>query len=815
MINYNQQSNQKDLFNQPLNNNDSIDFKRYLSLFLSNWYWFAVTLFIAFGFAYFKNRYSGKVYTVSSSLVINDDQFGGKASADNIFPISNAFKSIQNLNNEIGILKSFSLNSRVMKELPLFHVVYVGVGKRGIAETRLYTDTPFKVVYDSLEKQTIGLPITIKILSSESYKLEIDGNANFNKDLYFGERFNEMGFDFTIIPNTGLFFFDPDASNKYYFYFANLVDLANQYRSILNITPIEKEATLVTLSTSGFVREQEADYLNKLMDVYLKQGLEVKNQTAENTIEFINKQIGSISDSLKNAEGNLEDFRLSNKLIDLTAEGSLIQNRLERFENERIELNLQKKYYEYLKEYINTKNETGDIVSPGVMGMTNTSLDRLVQELTMLQQQRNKMELNISGDLPAVTLINNGIEDVKALIIENIRSNMSSLELAINETDSKIAAVEAEINKLPGTERSLLRIQRKFDINNTVYTYLLEKKAEAGIARASTVSDNRIVDNAESFNASQISPRSRENYTLALILGLLIPILSIILIDYLNNKIVDRKDIEKGTNVPVLGSINHSNYKSGIPVKEKPSSTLAESFRSIRTSLKYFIKENKNPVIVISSTISSEGKTFVSINLAAIIAMLGKRVLLIGLDLRKPRIHKILGVDNEKGMSNFLCGDINDYNEVIQSTEVENLFYASSGPVPPNPAELIETEKMKWFIETSKRQFDFVIIDTPPIALVTDALLLAPYVEMCLLIVRQRYSSRNTLNLIEELYKNGTFKNLGIVLNDVSLSGYYGYGLRYGYMMGYGYSYGYNYYGSYADSKYGHSHSSESYYKEE
>ena len=792
---------------------DTIDFKRYLSLFLSNWYWFAAALFITMGIAYAKNRYSEEIYTVSSTLLIKDDQIGGGASdLANIFPGTNAFKSEQNLKNEIGILRSFSLNCRVMEELPDFHVAYYGIGRRGIVESRMYKNSPFKVVYDSLEKQSIGVPVTIKILSSDNYKLEINGDKNYSKTLSFGERFNEMGFDFIILPNTGIFSFDPDASNRYYFYFVSPAGLANQFRGKLSIAPIEEEATLVTMSTSGSAPEQEADYLNKLMEVYLQQGLEVKNQTAEKTIEFIDGQIGSISDSLSKVENSLENFRLSNRLIDLSREGSYIQNRLESYGNERSALMLQKQYYLYLQEYVSSRNETGDIVSPGAMGVTNGSLERLVAELATLQQQKSKLKVNISEDLPAVTVIDNVINDVKALIAENINSSMNSLDNAIKDSDHRISLVEAELNKLPGTERRLINIQRKFDLNNTVYNYLLEKKAEAGIAKASTVSDNRIIDFAESFNSALIGPKTRQNYVMGLMLGLLIPAILILLIDYMNNKIIDKKDIEKGTKAPIIGTISHNSLKTEIPVAEKPGSTLAESFRSVRTNLKYFIKDAQNPVISVSSTISSEGKTFISANLAAIIALNGKKVLLVGLDLRKPRIHKIFGISNDIGISNFLIGQAK-FENIIFQTEVENLWYAPSGPVPPNPAELIDSPEMKNFITRAKKQFDYVIIDTPPVALVTDALLVSPLTDFYLFVVRQRYTSKNTLGLIEELHRNENIKSLGIVINDISLTGYYGYGLRYGYSAGYGYYYGHNYYGNYG--KYGKDDSGKGYYTEE
>jgi tyrosine-protein kinase Etk/Wzc len=797
----------------PQFDDDSIDFKHYLSLFISNWHWFTITLFIALGIAYAKNRYSEEIFAVSSTLLIKDNQFGGGTSdLTNIFPGSSAFKSEQNLKNEIGILRSFSLNYRVMQELPDFHVAYYGVGKRGIVESRMYKNTPFKIVFDSLEKQSIGIRVSIKILSSDRYKLEINGDIGFTKELTFGERFNEKGFDFKVFPDPGIFSFDPDASNRYYFYFVSPAQMANQYRSKLSIAPIEEEATVVTLSTSGPVPQMESDYLNKLMNEYLAQGLEVKNQTAEKTIAFIDLQIGSISDSLNKVENSLENFRLSNRLIDLSREGVDIQNRLESYGNERSVLRLQKQYYLYLQEYVSSKNETGDIVSPGAMGVTNGSLERLVAELAALQQQKSKLKVNISEDLPAVTLIDNGINDVKALIAENIKSSLQNIENTIKDSDHRISLVEAELNKLPGTERRLITIQRKFDLNNTVYNYLLEKKAETGIARASTVSDNRIIDYAEPYNSGMISPKSRQNYVMALVLGLLIPAILILLIDYLNNKVIDKKDIEKGTRAPVIGFIGHNGLKTEIPVSEKPGSTLAESFRSVRTNLKYFIKELQNPVISVSSTISSEGKTFISANLAAIIASNGKKVLLIGLDLRKPRIHKIFRLNNENGISNYLIGQ-EKFENIVLKTEIENLWYVPSGPIPPNPAELIDSQAMTEFIIEARKQFDYIIIDTPPVALVTDALLVSPLTDFYLFVVRQHYTSKNTLNLIEELHKNENIKSIGIVINDIRLTGYYGYGLRYGYSLGYGYNYGYNYYSQYG--KYGYSDKAKEYYTEE
>ena len=793
---------------------ESLDYKRYISLFVSNWYWFAIALFLALSIAYGINRWSEKIYTVSSTMLIKDDKISGTSSGlANIFPGADAYGNQQNIFNEIGILKSFSLNLRVLLDMPDFHVAYVEVGKRNIVEKRLYNSSPFIVTYDSLEKQILNRHVNIKIISEENFILELDGDNNFKKELRFGERFNERGYDFFINRrNINSLEFIPGESNKYYFYFVSPLSLANRYKSGLSVIPLGEEATLVTLSITGQVPEQESDYLNKLMKIYIKQGMELKNETAERTIMFIDDQLGLISDSLALAEGDMESFRLNNRFIDLSREGVNIQNKLEQIENEKIRLMLQKNYYEYLNEYIQSKNETGDIVAPSAMGITDQLLIKMVDNLSQLQKQKLQLAMNLQESLEPFRMIEASILVAKETMIENIKSELQNIDQTIKDVETRQLLAEKSMDKLPSTERKMINIQRKFDINNTVYTFLLEKKAEAGIARASNVPDNRIIDYAGPYSTSMIAPKSKQNLLLGFILGLIIPMIAILLIDLLNDKIIDKKDIEKRTSAPVLGLISHNNLNTEMPVVESPGSTLAESFRSIRTDLKYFLKGSQCPVISVSSTISSEGKTFISSNLAAILALSGKKVLLIGLDLRKPRIHKILKINNDTGMSNFLIGEEKFENVVIE-TGIDNLWYTPAGPIPPNPAELIESDAMGDFIQKAKKRFDFIIIDTPPVAIVTDALLVSAFTDFYLFVVRQRYSSKNTIELIEECYKNKSIKSLGIVVNDVSLSGYYGYGLRYGYAMGYGYNYGYNYYNQYG--KYGYSDSAKDYYKEE
>ena len=778
---------------------EGLDIQRYFALYLSNWYWFAITLLISFSIAYGINRYSERTYSVSATLLIRDQQSGGGLTGmESIIPGTEIFRNQENLQNEIGILKSYDLNYKVIKDLPDFHVVYVAVGRRNIAETRLYKTSPFIVSFENTDNMSVSPRLNLKITGNTTYIISSNSDKDKYDTLQFGERCEFDGVTFKVnLRNPDTFVFDSEASNKYYFYFVNPAILANRYRSSLSVKPIADQSTLVSLSKSGYVREQEVDYLNKLMEVYMEDGLEQKNKIASRTIEFINDQLQYISDSLKNAENEMQNFRLKNSLVDMSTEGSIIQDKLLALENERTSALLKRDYYNYLLTYIKNRNQSGDIISPSVSGINDPILVNLIESFSSLQQQREELAFNMGSNLPVLSVIDERLDVNRQALLENVSSSLENTARVLGDIESRIATVEREIMALPVTERELIGIQRRYDLNNTVYTYLLEKRAEAGIALASNVSSSRRIDEALALNASRVKPNERRNNILAFIFGLLVPMVLIVIIDSLNNKIIDKKDVEKITSVPIIGYVSHSNYKTEIPVHERPKSTLAESFRSIRTALQYYAKGKTGSVVAVTSTISSEGKTFVSINLAAITAQLGKKVLLVGLDLRKPRIHRVLGISNSVGLSSYLIGE-SKLADIIIKTDIDNLYYTPAGPIPPNPAELIDSEEMDQFFSSVRKDFDYIIVDTPPLAVVTDTLLIGRVVDTNLFVVRQRFSSRNTISIIEDLYRSGRLKSPGIIINDINLTGYYGYGIRYGYTLGYGYNYGYGYYGQYS-----------------
>ena len=766
---------------------DDIDLMRYVSLFLSNWLWIAAALFIALGVAYIYNRYAQKVYNVKSTLMIKEQQTtGAVANMEQIFA-GNMYNPYPNLEDEVAILTSYTLNRRVIDELSEHHIAYFPVARHGIQWQRTYKTSPF-VLKELDEKQPYGKPLLIRFAGGDKYTVELKEKNGRKRDeddreYKLGEVYDLHGFNFTMERRDSTK--KLNEGQRWLIWFESPDKLANAYRSSLKADPVEDYASVYTLSFDGYSPEQGADYLNTLMDLYIIQGMEWKQRAADNTINFIETQLGLISDSLTLAENIMEDFRLNNRFIDLTLEGSLVLNKLEKLEGEKNVLDMQMQYYEYLLDYLDVRDDDQSVISPSIMGVTDPVLVGLVGEFAALHQQKKQLSFTVREDLPQARLLDQQLEDARAALRENVLSAINQLKLSINNVNQRITGVEKELGRLPGTERRLIGIQRKFDLNNSVYTYLLERRAEAGIAKASQITDNRIIDRAMPQNTTMIKPKEMKNYLTAALLGILIPMALIVIFDLLNNKIIGRNDIERLTKAPIIGYISHSEYHVEDPVAEKPGSTLAESFRAVRTSLAFYTGQTKCPVMVISSPVSGEGKTFVSVNLATIISMMNKKVLIVGLDLRKPRVHAILKAGNGQGMSQYLSGSAT-FDEVIVPTEIDNLWFAPSGPVPPNPAELIGSPRMAEFLAQARNEFDTVIIDTPPVGIVTDALLLSQMVNVTLFVVRQRYTTRGSVQLLDEIYRKGEMSNVAIVVNDISASGYYGYGLRYGYSLGYG-----------------------------
>ena len=773
---------------------ESIDIRKYLLKFLANWYWFICSLILCGSLAYMSNKFAEPVYSVSATVIVKDDNKsmgGGNALFGNL----DLFSNQKNLYNEIGVIKSYTLTRNTLNDLD-FGITYVSVGK--LRDTHLYTNAPFHVTIGEGFEAYIGIPLYVTILSETTYNLVVNDGFDINISGDFDKPYNYKGFYFNITMQENYIqqdFTNIETTNDYYFIINDLDQLAYSYNAKLEVELADNEGSILNLGITGFVPQKEVDFLNTLIDNYLQSGLDEKNRIASNTVNFIDEQLQKISDTLKQAEMDLESFRKKQGVIDISLEGQAIIDQLEKIQTEKTLIDMKATYYNYLLEYLDKDIDLKEVMAPSVMGINDPMLTTLIENLATLVSRKAQMEISARENNPALQLINVDIKSTRESLTETVKNIIEGTKLNQKDVDSRIRRINSEIQKLPITEREMIGFERKYTLSNEVYVYLQQKRAEAGIVQASNVSDNLPLDPARIDNAEKVSPKTMFNYVIAILIGLSIPILLIILKDSFNTKIIERSEIENFTKIPIIGTVGHYSKDGSIPVTKYPRASISESFRAIRTNLQFSLFEKDQKIITLTSTIGKEGKSFCALNLSAVFAASNKKTLLVGLDLRKPVLHKELKLANTQGISTYLIGK-NKYEEIIIPTAVKNLSVAVAGPVPPNPAELFETEAFTKFMERTKKEFDYIIIDTPPMALVTDAILISKYSDLMLFVIRQNYSQKNALKFIEEINSRNQIKKLQILINDVKIPKYYGY--KYGYGYGYGYytgkSYGHGYY---------------------
>lgn len=790
----------KDDFTQSGSN----DIKKFLSKMVSNWYWFVISFIVIMGIVVLFNIYSAPTYSATTTLLIRDDTkqtLGAESLIQNF-----SFKVNNNIQNEIGILKSYSLTRRALGELN-FNVSYYKQIRWAsnisfpFLKRSLYNDSPIKVVPDPEGNQTYNKYFRVRILSRKKFqltfkaKLANDQRVEIDEEFLFGQPIKSSFFNFTIDLSDK---YSPELDSKeseifkydIYFKLNKMDDLTKYYRENLKISFLYKDASILELKMRGGNPDKLADYLNKLTSTYLLAELEQKNQIANSTIEFIDRQISGISDSLKTAENNFQQFRSSHNIINISAEGNYTMQKMEDLVKEKSKYERMAQYYDYLFDYIEGKNDFKDVIVPSTMGIEDAMLNSLVTRLSDLHAKRALILLSVREKSPQIKQLNKEIENTRNALLENVRNIVKSTRIAIKGLDEQIAKVEREMKMLPKTERELINYKRSFTLNDQIYTFLLQKRSEAGIALASNVSDHRVIDKAKTGNTIKVSPNAKLNYFIGILLSLLLPISIISLRDFFNSRITDQYSVEEHTSIPIIGYVSHQKATKKGTVYDNPRSSVAEAFRAIRTNLQFLLVDHDDvPVIGVTSTIAGEGKTFCSTNIAAIISMSNKRTLVVGMDLRKPQTHNYFDISNAKGLSNYLIHDAT-FDEIVIPTHIPKLYITPAGPIPPNPAELIETDRMKKFFSEAKNHFDVIILDTPPVALVTDAIIISRYIDAMIFVIRHNFSDKHAIKFINDLYEQKKLTNLSLLINDIRvqhLVANYNYGYGYGYKNGGGY----------------------------
>lgn len=770
-------------------------------------HWFVISVVVFMGIAYLFNKFARTQYRNETTLLLKEQDKNSFLTSQDIMKGFGLFGANQNIENELGILTSFTMINDAINQLNLEVTIYrekylfgnmfnYGFLK---SDEEVYDNPPVKISIDQSNLQPINLPIYFKILNDKEVLIEASGkkvemydylkdevvfiadSIRFRGIFKFGEEIKGKNYSFMVHLRDQAAITE-NQNEKMYFVMNNINLLTLQYQKSLSAVTTSKTSSIVIITMSGDNKYKIADFLNVLSNAYLERNLEKKNRIAINTVKFIDSQINEVSDSLNTAESKLQRFRTSNRVMDISFQGQQSIEKMNQLEGERAGLVLQKKYYDYIRDYFDRNRDMSDLVAPSSMNVQDPTLNNLITQLIVLNSERANL-LN-QGNIKNLKLnsIEVKIADLKKTIQENITSNSATTEIALQDLNNRTARISSEMSRLPSTERQLLGMERTFKLNDAIYTFLLQKRSEAQIARASNTPDYEVIDQARPITTATTFPKRNFNYLIAIMAGLMIPFMVIVLMDFFNMKISSKKEIENLSEFPILGHVFHNDSKNRIVISEAQNSPISESFRSLRTNLQFYARGREKQVLLITSSYSGEGKSFVAQNLASVFAMFGKKTLLIEFDLRRPKLYQDFGLSNKAGMSSALINNA-EIKDIVQPTSVQNLDFISAGPIPPNPLELIASEKTEEVIAELKTIYDYIIIDSPPVGVVSDAYLLMKHADVNLYVVRQGYTHKEAFanNIKHMAQKNIT--HVSIIINDVKAKG-----------MSYDYGYEYTYY---------------------
>ena len=766
--------------------------------FLHYWYLFVIALAIALGLAMLKNRRWIPTYYSQGTIVIKESgTYGGSASAlMSGFGVDAGYK---NVNNQMIMLGSYDLMSRVVDSLPFLNVEYITQGR--FKTRQLYRQTPIIVEPTRLDPRAYGILYQVNFENDGTMHIaSTSEDMPLELNVHYGEPISCSLFDITVWPTEMMI-----NSGKVYFRFRTHESLVDEFMSRLQLSFVTEGSTVLALSLVSETPQRDCEFIDELAKIYLLQNLEQKNEVAENSIRFINEQLENLQSSLQVSEGAMTDFRQENKFVDVNSYAGQLMGRIAAYDQQAMELRLRETYFDYLIKYIHDNIEKDAVIAPTTMGVNEPMLMGLVQQLNDLRIQRGELtEKNVY-----YAKYTKDIENVKTAIEEVVTSMRASLEIEKTDLDNRYKEVERAIKQLPQKELQMVAIERNYRIDDNYYTFFLQKRAEAEIQKASNTPDNSIMDKARTTAIMNAKAKSKTTSTY-LIIGFLIPMVLIILSELLNNKIRSPKDVVKLKMFRLIGTLRHAKSQNPTLVRASPRSSYAEMLRAIRTRIEFVLKRKDKMVICITSTESGDGKTFLSTNLAALYAMTGKKVLLVDLDLRKPNIHTKLGLENSAGISNYLIGDCEEEDIYVRDTPF-GFDFVHAGTIPPNPGELIHSDKLAQTIAKAREKYDYIIMDTSPIGLVPDAYAVIENSDLCLYVIRCMQTNKSfckqTLEQMTEVVDQP--EKVQIVLSDIPTEGRHSYGSGYGYGYGGygGYGYGHFGYGGYGGYGYGYGES--------
>ena len=788
---------------------ENIDVKELLFKYLIHWPWFVGAVVACLIAAWVYLHISTPVYNISATVLIKDDKKGGSAgmlSGLESLGLDGMISSSQNIDNEIEVLRSKTIVKEVVEDLGLY-ISYADEDE--FPSRNMYKTSPVQVSLTPQEADLLEEPMMVKMALQPQGSMDV--TVKIDDDEY-QKHFEKLPAVFPTDKGTLAFFLTPDSvlSSK-----RTLEETTNLEKTTRNITatinkpltvakwccknmtiePTSKTTSVAVISLKNSNVQRGKDFINKLLEMYNINTNNDKNEVAQKTAEFINERIGIISKELGSTEKDLESFKRGAGITDLTSDAQIALTGSAEYEKKRVENQTQINLLQDLQKYM--QNE-GYEVLPSNIGLQDLNLAAAINRYNDVLVERKRLLRTSTENNPTIINLDTSISAMKENVQVSLDRVLRGLFITKADLDREASRYSRRISEAPGQEREFVSIARQQEIKAGLYLMLLQKREENAITLAATANNAKIIDEAIADDAP-VAPRSKITYLIALILGVGIPVGVIYLLELTKFKIEGRADVEKLTSAPIVGDIPLTDEKQGaIAVFENQNNLMSETFRNVRTNLQFMLGNGKK-VILVTSTVSGEGKSFISGNLAISLSLLGKKVVIVGLDIRKPGLNKVFNISKrEQGITQYLANPEKNLMDLVQLSDVsKNLYILPGGTVPPNPTELLARDGLDKAIETLKKNFEYVILDTAPVGMVTDTLLIGRVADLSVYVCRADYTRKNEYTLINELIDGNKLPNLCTVINGLDLKRkkygyYYGYG-KYGKYYGYGKRYGYGY----------------------
>ena len=795
----------ENLYENNMNEQDEekINYQELLFRYIIHWPWFLASILIcligAWGYLYFQTP----VYQVSASIMIKDDKKGGNSGSADLenLGLGGVITSAQSIDNEIEVLRSKTILKEVVNSLELYITYY---DEDEFPKREMYKTSPVVVNLTAQEADKLPSAALIDMQLSSDGGLDVNLKVGLNE---YNKRFDKLPAVFPT--NVGTFGFTLRDSllngqvegRKDVRHISAVVSqpfgMAKGYQWALTIAPTSKATSVATVSLVNTNIQRGQDFINKLMEMYNRNTNNDKNEVAEKTREFINERIKIIDEELGNTEEKLETFKRNAGLTDISSDAQLAVSGNAEYEKKRVENGTQINLVRDLAKYINNPLNEYEVL-PSNIGLTDNGLTTQLERYNELVIERKRLLRTSTENNPMIINLDMSIRAMKANVKAAIDGTLQGLLIVKADLDREASRFSRRISDAPGQERQYVSIARQQEIKAGLYLMLLQKREENAIMLAATANNAKIIDEPVA-EGGPVSPKPKMIYMIALGLGVGLPVGIIFLTSLTKFKIEGRGDVEKLTRLPIVGDVPLTGEKNGsIAVFENQNNLMSETFRNVRTNLQFMLG-NGQKVILVTSTVSGEGKSFISANLAISLSLLGKKVIIVGLDIRKPGLNKVFNLPRkEQGITQYLSNPENNLMDFVQLSDVsKSLYILPGGTVPPNPTELLARDGLDKAIETLKKNFDYVILDTAPVGMVTDTLLIGRVADLSVYVCRADYTRKAEFTLINELAENNKLPNLCTVINGLDLQKkkygyYYGYG-KYGKYYGYGKRYGYGY----------------------